>query len=57
MVFEVDLAAVDAGTEVALQTRQRPRGWARFGGVMLRKAAKRQADEALGALAGLVERS
>jgi uncharacterized protein YndB with AHSA1/START domain len=56
VVFEVDLAAVDAGTEVALQTRQRPRGWARFGGVMLRKAAKRQADEALGALAGLVER-
>ena len=56
VVFEVDLAPVDAGTEVALQTRQRPRGWARFGGVMLRKAAKRQADEALGALAGLVER-
>jgi carbon monoxide dehydrogenase subunit G len=57
VVFEVDLAKVDAGTEVALQTRQRPRGWARFGGVMLRKAARRQADEALGALAGLVERS
>ena len=55
VVFEVDLAPADAGTEVALETRQRPKGWARFGGVMLRRAAKRQADEALAGLAGLVE--
>ncbi len=55
VVFEVDLAPGSGGTEVALETRQKPRGWARFGGVMLRKAAKRQADEALAGLAGLVE--
>jgi uncharacterized protein YndB with AHSA1/START domain len=55
VVFEVGLAPVSGGTEVALETRQQPRGWARFGGVMLRKAAKRQADEALAGLAGLVE--
>ena len=55
VVFAVDLAAAEDGTEVALETRQRPRGWARFGGVMLRRAAKRQADQALAGLAGLVE--
>ena len=55
VVFEVDLAPADAGTTVGLETRQKPRGWARFGGVMLRRAAKRQADEALAGLAGLVE--
>jgi hypothetical protein len=53
--FVVELAPAEAGTEVALETLQRPKGWARFGGVMLRKAAKRQADEALAGLAGLVE--
>jgi hypothetical protein len=35
--------------------RQKPKGWARFGGLMLKRAAKRQADEALAGLAGLVE--
>ena len=30
-------------------------GWARFGGVMLRRAARTQLDEALAGLAGLVE--
>jgi uncharacterized protein YndB with AHSA1/START domain len=55
VIFEVGLSPVSGGTEVALETRQRPRGWARFGGVMLRKAAKRQADEALNGLARLVE--
>ena len=55
VVFEVDLAPAAAGTEVGLETRQKPKGWARFGGVMLRRAAKRQADEALAGLAGLVE--
>ncbi len=43
------------GTAVGIETRQKPKGWARFGGVMLRRAAKRQADEALAGLAGLVE--
>jgi carbon monoxide dehydrogenase subunit G len=55
VVFEVDLAPGGGGTVVGLETRQKPRGWARFGGVMLRRAAKRQADEALAGLAGLVE--
>jgi uncharacterized protein YndB with AHSA1/START domain len=55
--FELDLAPADAGTAVGLEMRQKPRGWARFGGVMLRRAAKRQADEALAGLAGLVEGS
>src|SRR3954451_11195802 len=39
-VFEVELAPAEAGTEVGLEMRQRPRGWARFGGLMLRRAAK-----------------
>ena len=34
---------------------QKPVGWARFGGVMLRRAAQRQLDEALDGLAGLLE--
>ena len=55
VVFAVDVAPADGGTAVALETRQKPRGWARFGGVMLRRAAKRQADAALAGLAGLVE--
>ena len=55
VVFEVALAPSSLGTEVALETRQKPKGWARFGGLMLRRAAKRQADEALDGLAGLVE--
>ena len=55
VVFAVDLAAAENGTQVQLETRQRPRGWARFGGVMLRRAAKRQADQALAGLAGLLE--
>jgi carbon monoxide dehydrogenase subunit G len=56
VVFEVDLAPAEAGTAVAIETRQRPRGWARFGGMMLRKAARKQCDEALAGLAGLLER-
>ena len=34
---------------------QRPKGWARVGGMMLRRAARKQCDEALAGLAGLVE--
>jgi uncharacterized protein YndB with AHSA1/START domain len=55
VVYEVELAPADAGTAVGIETRQLPRGWARFGGMMLRRAAKRQCDEALAGLAGLVE--
>jgi hypothetical protein len=35
--------------------RQKPVGWARFGGLMLRRAARKQLDDALEGLAGLVE--
>jgi hypothetical protein len=37
--------------------RQSPRGWARFGGFMLRRAARRQLDEALDGMARAVERA
>jgi uncharacterized protein YndB with AHSA1/START domain len=47
---ELRLRAAGGGTEVALTQRQRPRGWARFGGVVLRRAAKRTLDDALTAL-------
>ena len=55
VVFEVDLVPADAGTTIGLETRQKPRGWARFGGVMLRRAARTQLDDALKGLAELLE--
>ena len=56
VVYEIALAGADGGgTRVEIETRQKPRGWARFGGLMLRRAARRQLDEALSGLAGLVE--
>jgi uncharacterized protein YndB with AHSA1/START domain len=55
VVYEVELAPAAAGTEVGIELRQKPKGWARVGGMMLKRAAKRQADEALAGLAGLVE--
>lgn len=39
-----------AGAVVALELRQRPRGFARLGGFMLRRAARAQLDEALAQL-------
>jgi uncharacterized protein YndB with AHSA1/START domain len=48
---ELRLQAADGGTEVALTQRQRPRGWARFGVIVLRRAAKRTLDAALTGLA------
>jgi hypothetical protein len=36
--------------EVTLELRQRGRGWARFGGFLLRRAARRELDEALDGL-------
>ena len=55
VVYEIALAPGQAGTDVGLQVRQRPLGWARFGGMMLRRAARTQLDEALDRLAGLLE--
>jgi uncharacterized protein YndB with AHSA1/START domain len=43
------------GTEVALTLRQHPRGWARFGVIVLRRAGRRTLDEALTELARVVE--
>jgi uncharacterized protein YndB with AHSA1/START domain len=51
---ELRLQAADGGTEVALTQRQRPRGWARFGVLVLRRAAKRTLDTALTGLAQTV---
>jgi uncharacterized protein YndB with AHSA1/START domain len=55
VVCEVALAPADGATEVGIELKQLPKGWARVGGLMLRRAARRQADEALAGLAGLVE--
>jgi hypothetical protein len=44
----------EAGTDVALTLRQRPRGWARFGVIVLRRAGRRTLDDALEGLATLL---
>jgi uncharacterized protein YndB with AHSA1/START domain len=45
----------EIATAVEVTVRQRARGFGRFGYVQLRRAAARQAEEALGSLAALVE--
>ena len=45
------------GSELRIELRQSPRGWAHFGGFMLRRAARRQLDEALDGMARAVERT
>jgi uncharacterized protein YndB with AHSA1/START domain len=52
---EARLAPVGEGAELRLELRQAPRGWARLGGFMLRRAARRQLDEALDGMARAVE--
>jgi uncharacterized protein YndB with AHSA1/START domain len=47
---ELSLRADGDGTEAALTVRQVPRGWARFGVIVLRRAAKGTLDDALTAL-------
>ncbi len=47
---EVRLAEAAGGTMVTLELRQRGRGWARFGGLMLRRAAAKELDGALDGL-------
>ena len=44
----------DGSTTVGIAVRHRPRGWARFGFIQLRKAASRQVDEALDGLEALL---
>jgi len=54
-VTEARVAPAAQGAELRLELRQSPRGWARFGGFMLRRAARRQLDEALDGMARAVE--
>jgi uncharacterized protein YndB with AHSA1/START domain len=49
---EVRLEPLDGGTQVRLALRQRGRGWARFGRLMLRRAAGKELAEALDGLEG-----
>jgi uncharacterized protein YndB with AHSA1/START domain len=56
-VVEARVAPAAEGSELRLVLRQSPRGWARFGGFILRRAARRQLDEALEGMARAVERS
>ena len=56
-VVEARLTPAASGGELRLELRQSPRGWARLGGFMLRRAARRQLDEALDGMARAVERS
>jgi uncharacterized protein YndB with AHSA1/START domain len=53
---EVRVERAPDGTAVTLALRQRLRGFARFGGWMVRGATRRQLDEALGALEALLGR-
>jgi uncharacterized protein YndB with AHSA1/START domain len=51
---EARLAPVDGGTRVTLELTQRARGWSRFGGMLLRRAARKELDGALDGLAEIV---
>jgi uncharacterized protein YndB with AHSA1/START domain len=51
---EVRIARAGEGTAVTLALRQRLRGFARLGAWMVRRATRRQLDEALGALESLL---
>jgi uncharacterized protein YndB with AHSA1/START domain len=51
---EVRLEPVDGGTRVTVQITQRPRGWSRFGGFLLRRAAGRELDGAVDGLADVL---
>jgi uncharacterized protein YndB with AHSA1/START domain len=55
-VVEARVADAGDGSELTLELRQAPRGWARFGGFMLRRAARRQLGDALEGMARAVER-
>jgi uncharacterized protein YndB with AHSA1/START domain len=47
---EARLEPADGGTRVTLELRQRGRRWARFGRFQLRRAARRELDDALDGL-------
>jgi uncharacterized protein YndB with AHSA1/START domain len=50
-VVEARLAQAGEGSELTLELRQAPRGFARFGGFMLRRAGRRTLDAALDGMA------
>jgi uncharacterized protein YndB with AHSA1/START domain len=50
----VRLQPVPGGTRVTLELAQRARGWSRFGGVLLRRAAGKELDGALDGLEGVL---
>jgi len=52
-VTTVELEPADGGTRVSLRLEQRLRGFARFGGFLVRRAAARQLEDALSALDAL----
>jgi uncharacterized protein YndB with AHSA1/START domain len=52
--IEARLAPAERGTRVTLELHQRARGWSRFGGPLLRRAARKELDEALDGLEGMV---
>lgn len=52
-ITEVVLEPDDGHTRVTISLIQRPRGYSRTGGFMLRRAARRMIDEALEGLSGL----
>jgi uncharacterized protein YndB with AHSA1/START domain len=54
-VLEARLAPAGGGAELTLELRQSPRGLARLGAFMLRRAGRRQLDEALAGMARAVE--
>jgi uncharacterized protein YndB with AHSA1/START domain len=55
-VVEARLTPADGGSELTLELRQSPRGFARFGGFMLRRAGRRTLGAALDGMARAVER-
>ena len=54
-VVEARIAPGPAGATLTLELSQAPRGWARLGAWMLRRAGRRQLDEALAGMARAVE--
>ena len=54
-VTEARISGSDDGTELTLELRQTPAGWGRLGGLMLRRAGRRQLDAALTGMAEAVE--
>jgi uncharacterized protein YndB with AHSA1/START domain len=52
---EIELDPAGSGTRVTVTVRHRPRGWARFSPLQLRRAATRQVEGALAGLAGVME--